>query len=281
MSYTMPDRSFPPAPMQMRQRRVIAITTADHDDLIGRIEGGDGFQVETSPSYQSGFALAVAQANSQTLRLDAILICVDLPDGCGIELCARLRDRGVNSPILMLSNTPNEATVVRGLDAGANDFLHITQRPAEMRARLRAQIRAFEISDDAVLEIGEFQFRPARRLLEHRRTSERVRLTEKEAAVLKFLYRADAPVTRNTLLHEVWGYSAGATTHTVETHIYRLRRKIEPDSTQIGVLVNEGGGYRLRLRTAETRAELLADEMPETMARMLPVMMHAGIHAAE
>jgi DNA-binding response OmpR family regulator len=74
----------------------------------------------------------------------------------------------------------------------------------------------------------------------------KIRLTEKETNILKFLYSAsEGVVPRDTLLHEVWGYNAGVTTHTLETHIYRLRQKIEADPSNASLLVTEGGGYRL------------------------------------
>ena len=135
---------------------------------------------------------------------------------------------------------------MRGLDAGANDYIVKPFRLAELIARLRAQMRVFETSEDAVLVIGPYHFRPGSRSLTEPTTNRRVRLTEKEAAVLKHLYRAGStPVPRQTLLREVWGYANGASTHTVETHIYRLRRKIEPDEGVARILVNEDGGYRL------------------------------------
>ena len=74
----------------------------------------------------------------------------------------------------------------------------------------------------------------------------KVRLTEKETAILRFLYRAgQLPVSRETLLQEVWGYNSGVTTHTLETHIYRLRQKIEKDAANPEILVTEAGGYKL------------------------------------
>jgi DNA-binding response OmpR family regulator len=119
-------------------------------------------------------------------------------------------------------------------------------RLAELTARLRAQIRAHETSEDAVLVIGPYHFRPGSRSLHDPLENRRIRLTDKEAAVLKYLYRSGGkPVGRQTLLREVWGYAKGASTHTVETHIYRLRRKIEPEATSVRILVNEDGGYRL------------------------------------
>mgnify|MGYP000738789008 CR=1 FL=1 len=110
---------------------------------------------------------------------------------------------------------------------------------------IRSQLRSHEASEDAVFRIGPYEFRPASKLLVDDK-AKKVRLTEKETSILKYLYRAgDRPVGRSTLLNEVWGYNAGVTTHTLETHIYRLRQKIEPDPANARILVTEPGGYRL------------------------------------
>jgi DNA-binding response OmpR family regulator len=179
-------------------------------------------------------------------RFDAVILDVGLPDGDGRDLCAKLRRHGVKVPIIMLTGSDEENDVVRGLDSGANDYIAKPFRLAELLARLRAQLRIFENSEDAVFTIGPYTFRPAAKLLQEPLRNRRIRLTEKEAAILKFLYRAGTrPVARQVLLNEVWGYNAAVTTHTLETHIYRLRQKIEPDPSNARLLVTEGGGYRL------------------------------------
>ena len=107
-------------------------------------------------------------------------------------------------------------------------------------------MRTFENSDDAVVTIGPYTFRPSAQLLQEPGRNRRIHLTAKEAALLKFLYRADTKlVAREALLSEVWGYRAAMTTHTLESHIYRLRQKMEPDPTNARLLVAESGGYRL------------------------------------
>jgi DNA-binding response OmpR family regulator len=112
-------------------------------------------------------------------------------------------------------------------------------------ARIRAHLRQHEQTEDATFAIGRYQFRPSSKLLIDERGS-KVRLTEKETAILKFLYRAgERPISRDVLLHEVWGYNSGVTTHTLETHIYRLRQKIEKDPSTAELLVTEAGGYKL------------------------------------
>jgi len=246
MSRTM-SRDFTP---RLRQILIVDGAVAGQYSLVEIVASEGGFAIDTVAS-----ASACAARLGGSAPPDAIMVAADLIDGDGADLCFRLRQRGLNIPILLVAENASEAQVVRGLDLGANDVIVAPLRPAEALARLRAQIRAYETSEDAILAIGPFQFRPARRQLQHSVTGARIRLTEKEAAVLKFLYRAEGPVPRTTLLHEVWGYNAGATTHTVETHIYRLRRKIEPDSNRIGLLVNEDGGYRLCLEQSRPRAK--------------------------
>ena len=179
-------------------------------------------------------------------RFDAVLLDIGLPDGDGRELCARLRREGVRMPIIMLTGSDAESDVVRGLDAGANDYIAKPLRINELLARLRAQLRVFDNSEDAVFAVGPYTFRPASKVLQDPSKNRRVRLTEKECSILKFLYRAGGrAVARQVLLNEVWGYNAAVTTHTLETHIYRLRQKIESDPTNAALLLTEGGGYRL------------------------------------
>jgi DNA-binding response OmpR family regulator len=114
-------------------------------------------------------------------------------------------------------------------------------------ARIRAQLRAHEQSEDAVFKIGPYAFRPAAKLLLDAK-GKKLRLTDKESNILRYLYRAGGKtVLREELLAEVWGYNAGVTTHTLETHIYRLRQKIESDAARTALLVTEGRGYRLAI----------------------------------
>jgi DNA-binding response OmpR family regulator len=224
---------------------------------------------------QGSFTVTVAEDSASVLAVartrgrhfDAILLGF-APDGSGAALCAELRRMAVRVPIILVTAANDEEDVVRGLDAGANDYVVKPFRMAELIARLRAQIRAFETSEDAVLIVGPYHFRPGVRTLTDPTSNRRVRLTEKEAAVLKHLYRAGShPVSRQALLREVWGYATGASTHTVETHIYRLRRKIEPDIATARILINQDGGYRLgfdRGATVEMAARPLA--LPEFVA---------------
>jgi DNA-binding response OmpR family regulator len=182
----------------------------------------------------------------KTERFDAILLDIGLPDMDGRELCRRLRRDAVHVPIVMLTGADSDADTVLGLDAGADDYVTKPFRLSVLLARLRAHLRQSEHSDDAVFTIGPYTFRPSAKLLLDPGGRKKVRLTEKETAILKYLYRAgDQAIRRDTLLGEVWGYNAGVTTHTLETHVYRLRQKIERDPTRAEILVTEPGGYRL------------------------------------
>jgi DNA-binding response OmpR family regulator len=205
--------------------------------------GVDGeFEATIAPTA----AAAERLIGASDARYDAVILDVGLPDGDGRDLCVRMRRQGVKVPIIMLTGSDEEADVVRGLNSGANDYIAKPFRLGELLARLRAQLRTFENSEDAVFSIGPYTFRPSVKLLQEPTRNRRIRLTEKESAILKFLYRAGTkPVARQVLLNEVWGYNAAVTTHTLETHIYRLRQKIEPDPSNARLLVTEDGGYRL------------------------------------
>ena len=179
------------------------------------------------------------------IRADLILLDVDLPDMDGREACRLIRKAGVSTPVIMLTAQSSDSDAILGLDSGANDYVTKPFRFAVLLARIRAHLRSHEQSEDAVFRIGPYEFRPAAKVLIDDK-ARKVRLTEKETSILKYLYRAGAKaVSREELLTEVWGYNAGVTTHTLETHIYRLRQKIEPDPSNARLLVTESGGYRL------------------------------------
>ena len=188
-------------------------------------------------------AAGVTRAKEQLY--DLVILDVGLPDMDGREVCRLLRKGGIRCPIVMLTGHDSDSDTILGLDAGANDYISKPFKFPVLLARLRAQLHQHEQSEDAVFSIGPYTFRPAVKMLTDEE-SKKIRLTEKETNILKFLYRAGGQVVaRDILLHEVWGYNAGVTTHTLETHIYRLRQKIEPDPSNARLLVTESGGYRL------------------------------------
>jgi DNA-binding response OmpR family regulator len=197
----------------------------------------EGFAVLEAGDGKAAMALAAGSG------VDAILLDVGLPDGDGRDVCRRLRDAGFAVPIIMLTAMDSDSDTIAGLESGANDYIAKPFRIGVLVARLRTHLRQHEHSDAATLRIGPYSFQPGAKQLVNGRT--RIRLTEKEVAILKFLYRAGGVISREVLLNEVWGYASGVSTHTLETHIYRLRQKIEPDPAHARLLVTEPGGYRL------------------------------------
>ena len=178
-------------------------------------------------------------------HIDLILLDVGLPDMDGREACKILRKNGARCPIIMLTGHDSDSDTILGLESGANDYVTKPFRFSVLLARIRAQLRQHEQSEDATFSVGPYTFKPSQKLLIDQRGG-KVRLTEKEAAIIKYLYRADRNVvTRDVLLEEVWGYNSGVTTHTLETHVYRLRQKIEADPSNAEILVTESGGYKI------------------------------------
>ncbi|WP_068084804.1 response regulator transcription factor [Polycladidibacter stylochi] len=206
--------------------------------------------VEQLSLYEE-FIITEAENASEGLRLakqepfDIALMDVGLPDIDGREAVKLLRKSGFTAPILMLTGHDTDSDAILGLESGANDYVTKPFKFAVLLARIRAHLRQHEQSEEAVFSIGRFSFQPSAKLLVAGDGS-KVRLTEKETAILKFLYRSgEKPVIRDVLLEEVWGYNSGVTTHTLETHIYRLRQKIERDPSNATLLLTEAGGYKL------------------------------------
>ncbi|GJD79864.1 response regulator transcription factor [Methylobacterium gregans] len=215
------------------------------DDAILRetlTEQFDAYDEFTVVSVAS--AAAAVEAVSEH-RIDLAVMDVGLPDMDGREAVRQMRRNGYRGPVVMLTGQDSEEDTVEGLEAGANDYVTKPFKFGILLARIRAHLRSHEASEDAVFQVGPYTFRPGAKLLIGERGS-KLKLTEKETAILRFLYRAGREVVgRDTLLAEVWGYNAHVTTHTLETHIYRLRQKIEPNPATAAILVTEAGGYKL------------------------------------
>ena len=217
----------------------------DDADLRGALK--DQFELyETFSIVEAKNACdGITQAKSG--RVDLILLDVDLPDMDGRDACKLMRRDGVRSPIIMLTAQTTDADTILGLDSGANDYVTKPFKFSVLLARVRAHLRSFEQSEDAVFQVGPYEFRPSTKMLTDSE-GRKVRLTEKETNILKYLYRSSGQaVAREELLSEVWGYNAAVTTHTLETHVYRLRQKIEPDPANSRLLLTETGGYRLQV----------------------------------
>ncbi|UJW75392.1 response regulator transcription factor [Rhizobium sp. SL42] len=186
-----------------------------------------------------------AMLTAKTSQVDLLIMDVGLPDMDGREAVKLLRKGGFKSPVIMLTGHDTDSDTILGLEAGANDYVTKPFRFAVLLARIRAQLRQFEQSEDATFGVGPYLFKPSQKLLTTE-DGKKIRLTEKESAIIRYLYRAGQKVvTRDVLLEEVWGYNSGVTTHTLETHVYRLRQKIERDPSNAEILVTENGGYKI------------------------------------
>jgi DNA-binding response OmpR family regulator len=226
----------------MPNKRTILIVDDDaelRDALVEQLSLHEEFHALAAENGTKGVQAAKA---GQT---DLVIMDVELPDIDGREAVRMLRKNGFKSPIIMLTGHNTDSDTILGLESGANDYVAKPFKFAVLLARIRAQLRQHEASEDAVFAIGPYTFRPSSKLLINP-AGNKVRLTEKETAILRYLYRAgQKPVARDVLLQEVWGYNSGVTTHTLETHIYRLRQKVEKDAANPAILVTDAGGYKL------------------------------------
>jgi DNA-binding response OmpR family regulator len=202
-------------------------------------------------SMHEEFDVVAVESGRQSIQaakvgqIDLVIMDVGLPDIDGHDAVRILRKNGFKAPIIMLTGHNTDPDTILGLESGANDYVTKPFRFAVLLARIRAQLRQHEASEDAIFTIGPYTFRPSSKVFLNPKGN-KVRLTDKETSILRYLYRAgQQAISRETLLREVWGYNSGVTTHTVETHIYRLRQKIEQDAAAPVILITEPSGYRL------------------------------------
>jgi len=232
----------------MTVKRILLVD--DDEDLRGGLREQLALHEEFEPIEASTASQGIDLARHGTA--DLILLDVGLPDIDGREACRMMRKAGVKVPIIMLTGADTDADTILGLESGANDYITKPFRFGVLLARLRAQLRQHEQSEDAIFQIGPYTFKPAAKLLIRDADGSKIRLTEKETSILKYLYRASGgAVSREELLNEVWGYNTGVTTHTLETHVYRLRQKMEEEPAEARLLTTEPGGYRLQTAALE------------------------------
>ena len=214
------------------------------DDAMLRASLAEQFAAEGEYTPIEAGTCQEGRARAREGLFEFMILDVGLPDCDGRKLCRELREDGITCPIILLTARDSDADMIEGLESGANDYIAKPFRFAVLMARIHAHLRSHEQSEEAVYRVGPYTFRPSAKVLLGE-SGKKIRLTEKETNILKFLYRSGDTVARETLLHEVWGYNPAVTTHTLETHIYRLRQKIEENPGQAQILVTESGGYRL------------------------------------
>jgi DNA-binding response OmpR family regulator len=226
----------------MMASRTLLIVDDDDDfreALVEQFELYDEFDVLSAPDGRSAVRIA------RERMADMLVLDADLPDLEGFEVVRMLRAAQFAAPILILSGKDKDADIVRALDAGANDYVIKPLRFSVLLARIRAHLRQYEAHAHITFPIGPLIFRPHEKMLQNANGG-RIRLTDKEVSILKCL-RAAAPerMTREELARRVWGQLQPINVHTVESHIYRLRQKMEPSPSSPRLLLTEEGGYRL------------------------------------
>jgi two-component system, OmpR family, response regulator len=200
---------------------------------------------------EEGHAADIAASGDDALWMaaaveyDAIVLDVMLPGDDGFEVCRSLRERGVWSPVLMLTARDAVEDRIAGLDAGADDYLPKPFSFAELLARLRALVRRGAIERPAVLEVGDLRFDPA--TCQVWRGEQEIRLSAKELSLLEaFMRRPGQVLSRYQLLEHAWDYGYENRSNVVDVYVRYLREKIDRPFGRDSLETVRGVGYRLR-----------------------------------
>jgi two-component system, OmpR family, response regulator len=219
-----------------------ALVIEDHPRMSALLRKGlaeEGYAVDVAGTLLDGMSLA------NEFEFDAIVLDVMLPDGDGIDALRELRDGGVWSPVLILTAKDAVDDRVRGLDAGADDYLVKPFALAELVARLRAVARRSPPERPAVLTVGDLSLDPATH--EVRRGDIPVHLTTKEFSLLELLMRrAGQVVPRATLMEHGWDFAFEGNWNILEVYVRYLREKVDRPFGRDSIETVRGVGYRLR-----------------------------------
>ena len=198
----------------------------------------EGFQPVLAADGRSGFQQAIE------LKPELILVDLCMPRLNGAEVCRQLRERGMKTPLIVLSASAGEMDKVQLLEIGADDYMVKPFGVRELLARIRAVLRRAAPEGGKVLEFGEVEVDLTRRVV--RKAGEEMRLTRAEYNLLTyFLQNPDRVLSRELILNSVWGYDYFPHTRTVDAHVVRLRQKLEPESASPRhFLTVHGVGYR-------------------------------------
>jgi two-component system alkaline phosphatase synthesis response regulator PhoP len=201
----------------------------------------EGYAVEAAPDGETGLARATSEA------FDLIILDVMLPHLSGFDVCRDLRQRGVGTPIIMLTARGQLTEMVVGLKIGADDYVTKPFEMIELLARVEAQLRRATVG--GTLSTEAYQFGDVRvdfRRAEAYRGEDVVELSAKEFKLLRYMIEhRGAALSRDELLNEVWGYDAAVSTRTVDVHVAWLRQKLEPNQRHPQfILTIHGLGYK-------------------------------------
>jgi two-component system response regulator MprA len=200
----------------------------------------EGYEIELAGDGED--ALQRLEADEQP---DAVILDVLMPGVDGLEVCRRLRRRGVTLPVLMLTARAEVENRVAGLDAGADDYLVKPFALEELLARLRALLRRTANGSGETLRFADLELDPRTR--EVHRAGDAIGLTRTEFSLLElFLLNPRQVLTRSVIFERVWGYDFGFSSNSLDVYIGYLRRKTEADGKTRLIHTVRGVGYALR-----------------------------------
>ena len=209
------------------------------DALAFQLSLGEKYQIIETDNETS----VLAQINNNLC--DLIIINSQSSTLKRYNLTKSLRTAAYKKPIIMLINRNSNLDIPDYQSHKADEYIVKPFRYPVLLKSIETQLHKFKKSENTQYNIGNYVFKPNSKILESNENRS-IRLTEKENNILKFLYKNLGNfISREILLHEVWGYNSTVTTHTLETHIYRLRQKIEDDPSNACFLITEPGGYKL------------------------------------
>ena len=220
--------------------KAVRLLLAD-DDAVLRDSLREQLEIEDEYCVEEASDGRAAIETCKKQEFDLVILDLGLADADGREVFRHLRASGYTAPIILLTNL--EATTDSSLDAYSCVIKPF--KYSGLRRMIHDLLAAR--SRESSFAIGPWLLHPSARTLTQP-GAPTIRLTDKEVAILLYLsHVGDVVTSRDVLLHEVWGYNPDVTTHTVETHVYRLRQKIEPDPSRARILLTETGGYRLAI----------------------------------
>jgi heavy metal response regulator len=210
-------------------------------DFIKKGLSEEGYAVDCAADGKEGMFMA------EESNYDLIILDILLPKFDGFQICRRLREKGISSPVIMLTAVDSTEDKVKGLDTGADDYLTKPFSFEELLARIRALLRRGQSGAQAKLEVADLILDPKTRQVV--RAGKEIKLSNKEYAILEYFMRNPGRVLTRTLLSEhVWNYDFDSYTNVVDVYVNYLRNKIDRDFKPKLIHTVRGVGYILEVR---------------------------------